>query len=85
MRSTPCTWRRGEHVSWLSHKTKSTVCQWFSLKIIGMVCQWFDLKTSGMIFSGLASKSVVEGFLICVSKPAARFDDLSLKITMMVS
>jgi hypothetical protein len=45
-RSTPCTWRRGAHISWLSLKPRSTVYQWFGLKIIGMV------------FSGLASKPV---------------------------
>jgi hypothetical protein len=34
---------------------------------------------------GLASKLVVESFLVCASKLAGRFNDLGLKITATVS
>jgi hypothetical protein len=56
---------------WFGLKNTGTVYQWFDLKTTETVCQWFDLKTTRMVSPGLASKPVVEGFLICASKPAA--------------
>jgi hypothetical protein len=62
-----------------------------------MVCEWFGLKTTQMVFSGLALKPVVTVFSGLASKPVGRvsqfgsqnrqlrFDDLSIKITAMVS
>jgi hypothetical protein len=75
VRPTPCTWRRGGRVSWLSLKTK---VDGFSLvwasKPMAMVCEWFDLKTTRMVFTGLASKPV-----------ATVFSSLASKLMMMVS
>jgi hypothetical protein len=60
------------------------------------VCEWFDLKTTQTVFSGLASKPVVTVFSSLTSKPVSwifrfgpqnrqlHFDDLSLKITVIV-
>jgi hypothetical protein len=69
--STPCTWRRGAWVSWLSLKTTGTVYQWFSLKITGTVSPSLDSKLVATISPSLALKSVVDGFPVWVSKPAA--------------
>jgi hypothetical protein len=72
MRSTPCTWRRGAQVSWLSLKTKvdglSVVWpqnHWdgfssvWTSKSMATVYEWFGLKTTRMVFTDLTSKLVV--------------------------
>jgi hypothetical protein len=72
VRSTPCTWRRGAQLSWLSLKTKvdgllvvlpQNHSDGFSLvwasKMMTTVCEWFDLKTTQTVFTGLTSKLVV--------------------------
>jgi hypothetical protein len=69
VRSTPCTWRRGARVSWLSLKTEvdglSVVwpqnhCDgflWFGLKTGGNGFLWFGLKTGGDSFSRFSLKT----------------------------
>jgi hypothetical protein len=70
MQSTPCTGRWGAYVFWLSLKTK----------VDGLWVIWpqnhyddfsrFGLKIDGKRFSRFGLKSVVEGFLVWVSKPS---------------
>jgi hypothetical protein len=83
VRSAPCTWRRGAHVSWLSLKTKVNGLSviWSQNHWDGFL--WFGFKTGGDGLSGLASKpvvmvswlslkiKVVEGFPVYASKPIA--------------
>jgi hypothetical protein len=97
--STPCTWRRGAWVSWLSRKTKvdGLWVVWpqnhsddFSLvwasKPMPTVCEWFGLKTTRTVFTGLASKPMVTVSSGLASKPAAMVSSgLALKPAMMVS
>jgi hypothetical protein len=84
--SAPCTWRRGAQVSWLSLRTKVTVCE------------WFGLKTTQTVFAGLASKPVATVSGSLASKPAATvssglaskpvvmiFHSLASKLVAMVS
>jgi hypothetical protein len=58
VRSAPCTWIRGAHVSWLSLKTK-------------VVCQWFGIKTTRTVFSGLSLKPVATVFFGSTLKSVA--------------
>jgi hypothetical protein len=84
VRSAPCTWRRGERVSWLSLKIKvdSLLVVWpqthwdgfssvWASKLMVTVCDWFGLKTTRTVFTGLASKPVVTVSSGLASKPAA--------------
>jgi hypothetical protein len=61
------------------------VSQWFGLKIIGTVFSDLASKSVATVSPSLASKPVVEGFPVWASVPAARFGDLGLKITAVVS
>jgi hypothetical protein len=98
VRSTPCTWRRGARVSWLSLKTKvnglsvvwpqnhwdgfSLVC---ASKPMATVCEWFGLKTTQTVFIGLVSKPVVTISDGLASKSAAAvFAGLASKPVAMV-
>jgi hypothetical protein len=68
VRSTPCTWRRGAWVSWLSLK----------IKVDGFL--QFRLKTGGDGFSSLGLNTGSSGLVICASKSPWRFLGLCLKI-----
>jgi hypothetical protein len=99
VRSTPCTWRRGAWVSWLSLKTMvdglSVVWpknHWdgfssvWASKPMATVCEWFGLKTTRTVFTGLASKPVVTVSASLASKPAATvFSGLASKLVVTVS
>jgi hypothetical protein len=55
----------------LTSKPRSMFYQWFGLKITGMVSSGLASKSVATISFGLTSKSVVEGFSVWASKPAA--------------
>jgi hypothetical protein len=55
-------------------------------KLVVNGCSQFGLKTGGNGFSQIGLKIGGGGFFLAwVSKPAARFDDLCIKITATVS
>jgi hypothetical protein len=80
---TPCTWRRGPRVSWLSLKIKvdglsvvwpqnhwdGFLSVWVSRPMV-TVCEWFGLKITRMVFTDLASKPMMTVFGGLASKPA---------------
>jgi hypothetical protein len=87
VRSAPCTWRRGAHVSWLSLKTKvdglsmvwfqnhpdgfSLVC---ASKSMATVCEWFGLKTTQMVSHWFGPQNRWRRFVSgLASKPLRRF------------
>jgi hypothetical protein len=76
VRSTPCTWRRGEQVSWLSFKTKvdGLSVVWPQNRWQRFVSglpqnhsdgfRWFGLKTGGDGFWRFGIKTCYDGFLL---------------------
>jgi hypothetical protein len=86
VRSTPCMWRRGAWVSWLSLKTK----------VDGLLVVWSQNHWDGFaglvskpvatVFSSLPSKLVATVSSGLASKPAATvFSSLTSKLLAMVS
>jgi hypothetical protein len=82
VRSAPSMWRLGVRVSWLSLKSRSTVCEWFGLKTTRTVSSGLASKLVATVSPGLTSNrwsvcwlslkiKVVEGFPVWTSKPTA--------------